>query len=326
MPALLFKLNQDRRHHIPKQRHKVTDSAAYDAALRRRGSLTVWFTDEAVAAWRAEPRTTPGGQPWYSPLAILTALTLRAVFHLALRQTEGLIGSIIHLLGLDLAVPDHSTLSRRAETLAVPRPRPRGNGGPLHLLVDSTGLKLCGAGEWLVETHGTRTRRSWRKLHIGLDAGNGEIVAASLTTKEVDDGAEVGSLLDQITGSLASFTGDGGYDQDRVYASVAERHPAAAVIVPPRATAVPSDMAATAPTQRDCHLQHIAEHGRMAWQKASGYTTRARAEAGIARFKQVIGDGLRSRMDRRRTTEVDAAVYALNRMLEQGRPISVRIA
>ena len=158
-----FKLNQDRRHHIPKQKHKVTNSAAYDAALRQRGSLTVWFTEEAVAAWKAEPRTTRGGQRWYSPLAILTALTLRAVFRLALRQTEGLIGSIIHLLGLTLAVPDHSTLSRRAKTLEVPRQRSRRDGEPLHLLVDSTGLKLCGAGEWLIEsvlqTHMERSSR-----------------------------------------------------------------------------------------------------------------------------------------------------------------------
>jgi hypothetical protein len=119
-----FKANADRRHHIPKQRRKVTNWPAYDASLRQRGSLTVWFTDEAIAAWRAAPRTTRGAQPWYSPLAILTALTLRAVFRLALRQTEGLLGSIVGLLGLALAVPDHSTLSRRAQTLEVPRPRP----------------------------------------------------------------------------------------------------------------------------------------------------------------------------------------------------------
>src|ERR1700712_4756631 len=125
-------------------------------ALRQSGSLTIWFSDAAIAAWRAEPRTTRGGQAWYSPLAILTALTLRAVFRLALRQTEGLIGSIIDLLGLTLAVPDHSTLSRRAETLDVPQPQSSTGRGaePLHLLGDSTGLKLCGAGEWLVENHG----------------------------------------------------------------------------------------------------------------------------------------------------------------------------
>ena len=286
----------------------------------------MWFTGEAIAACRAEPRTIRGGQRWYSPLAILTALTLRAVFRLALRQTEGLIGSVIGLLRLALAVPDHTTLCRRAETLEVPRPQPRRDGEPLHLLVDSTGLKLCGAGEWLIEKHGTKTRRSWRKLHIGLDADTGQIVAAALTAKEVDDGAEVGPLLDQVAGPVASFTANGAYDQESISTAVAERHPEAAVIVPPRSTAVPSETAETAPTRRDRHLQSIAEQGRAAWQKASGYTKRARAEAAIGRFKQVIGDGLRSRTDERRATEVDVAVHVLNRTLELGRPISIRIA
>jgi hypothetical protein len=319
-----FKANAARRHRIPKQRRRITNWAEYDAALRQRGSLTVWFTQEAIAAWHAEPRTTPGGQPHYSALAITTALTLKAVFRLALRQTEGLIGSIIRLLGLALSVPDHTTLSRRAETLEVPRPR--SGTEPAHLLVDSTGLRLCGAGEWLVEKHGTRTRRSWRKLHLGRDADTGQIVAATLTTNDVDDGSQVGPLLDQVAGPVASFTGDGAYDQDGVSASVAARYPEAAIIVPPRSTAVPSETAETAPTQRDRHLQLIAEKGRMGWQKASGYNRRARAEATIGRFKRVIGDGLRSRTDERRATEMDVAVQVLNRMLELGRPESVRIA
>src|SRR4051794_18881394 len=190
MSTLPFKLNQDRRPHIPRQRRKVTNWPAYDASLRQRGSLTVWFTEEAIASWRAEPRTTRGGQPWYSELAILTALTLRAVFRLGLRQTEGLIGSIIHLLGLDLLVPDHTTLSRRAAPLEVPRPRSdkagaRRDAEPVHLLVDSTGLKLCGPGEWLIEKPGTKARRSWRKLHLGRDADTGQIVAATLTPNDV---------------------------------------------------------------------------------------------------------------------------------------------
>jgi hypothetical protein len=320
-----FKLNQDHRHHIPKQKRKLTNWRAYDAGLRQRGSLTVWFTPEAIEAWRADPRTTQGGQRWYSPLAILTALTFRAVFHLALRQTEGLISSVIGLLGLALAVPDHSTLCRRAKTLEVPHPRPRRDGEPLHLLVDSTGLKLCGAGEWLVEKHGAKTRRSWRKLHIGLDADTGQIVAAALTAKEIDDGAEIGPLLDQVPGPLASFTADGAYDQEGVCAVVAGHSPDAAIIVPPRSTAVPSETAETAPTQRDRHLQSIAKHGRAAWQTTCGYTKRARIEAAIGRFKQVIGDGLRSRTDDRRAIEVEVPVHVLNRMLELGRPISVRI-
>ena len=157
----------------------------------------------------------------------------------------------------------------------------------MHLLVDSTGLKLCGAGEWLIEKQGTHARRSWRKLHIGLNANTGQIVAATLTDRDVDD---------------------------------------AAVVVPPRSTAVPSAAAGSAPTQRDRHLQCIVEHGRIGWQKASGYNTRARVEASVARWKQVIGNGLRSRKDERRATESEIAVHALNRMLELGRPISVRIA
>ena len=196
----------------------------------------------------------------------------------------------------------------------------------MHLLVDSTGLKLCGAGEWLVEKHGTRTRRAWRKMHLGVDAETGRIVAATLTDRDVDDASQVGPLLDQVDGQIASFTGDGAYDQDGVYTSVAERHPAAAIIVPPRATAVPSRTAETAPTQRDRHLDLIAEKGRMGWQKASGYNWRARAEATIGRFKRVIGDGLRSHTEERRATEMDVAVHVLNRMLELGRPESGRIA
>jgi hypothetical protein len=321
-----FKANAARRHHIPKQRHRVTNWRAYDASLRQRGSLTVWFTEEAIAAWRAEPRTTRGGQPWYSPLAILTALTLRTVFRLALRQTEGLIGSLLQLLGLDLAGPDHSTRSRRAEALEVPRPRSSPGSGPVHLLVDSTGLRLCGPGEWLVEKHGSRTRRSWKKLHLATDADTGRIVASALTGNEADDGSQVGPLLDQIEGPVASFTADGGFDRDDVYGEVAARHPDAAVIVPPRSSAVPSDTAETAPTQRDRHLEVIAERGRMGWQKASGYNWRALIEADIARWKRVIGDALRSHTDGRQVTEVTIAADVLNRVLELGRPEYVRIA
>ncbi len=163
-------------------------------------------------------------------------------------------------------------------------------------------------------------------MHIGVDAHTGQILASELTTSDVDDGAQVEPLLDQITGSLASFTGDGAYDQAGVYDAVAERHPDADVIVPPRSTAVLSDIAETTPTQRDRHLQSIAEHGRMGWHKRSGYTRRALVEAAISRLKRVIGTSLRSRTDRRRTTEIAIAVQALNRMIELGRSKSVRTA
>ena len=248
------------------------------------------------------------------------------MFRLALRQTEGLIASIIGLLGLNLAVPDHSTLSRRAATLEVPLPHfsASADGRAMHLLVDSTGLKLCGAGEWLVEKHGTKTRRSWRKLH--MDAETDEIVAAALTTNDVDDASQVGPLLDQLDVALASFTGDGAYDQDSLYSAVTDRDPDALVIVPPRATAVLSETAETKPTQRDKHLQGITAKVRIAWQRSSGYTKQSRVETAIGRYKHAIGDGLRFHKDERRDTEVRVAVQVLNRMSNLGRPISVRIA
>jgi hypothetical protein len=147
-----------------------------------------------------------------------------------------------------------------------------------------------------------------------------------LTTNDVDDGSQVGPLLDQMTGRVASLTGDGAYDQAQIYCSVTALHPDAGIIVPPRSTGVAGETAETTPTQRDRHFQIIAEHGRMAWQKVSGYNKRARVEAAIGRYKRVVGDGLRSRTDHRRRTEVAIAVHVLNQMMEFGRPNSIRVA
>jgi hypothetical protein len=204
---LPFKLNQDRRHHISRRKHRVTNWAEHDAGLRARGSLTAWSTPEAVEAWEAEPRTGRDGQPSCSDLAVATALTLRAVSRPALRQAEGLIGSILQLLGLDLPVPDHPTLSRRAETLEVPRPE--AGSAPVHLLVDRAGIKLRGSGEWLEEKHGIRRRRARRVPHLATDSDTGRIVASALTDKDADYGARVGLLLDRIDDPLASCTGRG---------------------------------------------------------------------------------------------------------------------
>ena len=159
-----------------------------------------------------------------------------------------------------------------------------------------------------------------------MDADAGRIVAAVLTDKEADDGSQVGPLLDRIDGPVASLTGDGAFDRDDVYAEVRARHPDAAVVVPPRSSAVPSEAAETTPTQRDLHLRCIAERGRMGWQKVSGYNWRALVESDISRWKRVIGDGLRSRTDGRQRTEVAIAAHVLNRMLDLGRPEYVRLA
>jgi hypothetical protein len=321
-----FQHHAARRHHIPQARYKVRNWREYDAGLRRRGSLTLWITDEALAAWRAAPRITPGGQALYSDVAIETVLTLRTVLHLPLRQTEGLVASLAVLHGLEIRAPDHSTLSRRASGLEVISRRKLPDG-PRHVLVDSTGLKVYGRGEWLQEKHSVRARRTWRKPHLLVDAGTHEIVASELTANAVDDASRVGCLLDQVEAPLATFTGDGADDTEATDRLVAERQPAdpPAIVVPPRSTAVFSATADSVPTQRDRHLQAIRENGRMAWQKQSGYTVRSRVEVAIGRDKQIIGPALRAQRLPNQKTEVAIAVAVLNRMAQAGMPVSVRV-
>ena len=256
-----YKFNESRRHKIPEAKYRVTNWPEYDAALVRRGSLTVWFTEGAVAAWHAPATGERGGQPIYSPIAIETGLALRLVVHQPLRQTEGLLRSIADALGIDIAVPDYTTLSCRIGGMTI-LPKRIDPAEPLHLLVDSTGLKILGEGECLDQKHGIRACRKWRKLHLGVEANTREIVAVELTTDDVGDVTELPRLLDQIDGGVASMTGDGAYVGEAVYSAVAERHPEASVMVPPRATAVRHE---TTASQRDRHLSEIERHGRIGW-------------------------------------------------------------
>ncbi len=214
-------------------------------------------------------------------------LTLRLVVHLALRQAEGFARSVLRLLGQELRVPDHTTLSRRSRGFAGRRPRTVPHG-PMHLVIDSTGLKLFGRGEWDGEKHG-RTRRSWRKLHIALDAGTGEIVACVLTDNAADDAGQVPALLDRVEGEIASLTADGAYDGEPVYQAAASRQPDPPpdVVIPPRSSAVPSTEDAGAQNQRDRHIRLIAEKGRMAWQRATGYGRRSHAETAVGRGEPI---------------------------------------
>src|SRR5271163_4155805 len=280
-----YKFTEGRRHKFSKARYRVTNCPEYDAALVRRGSLTVWFTEEALAAWHAPATRERGGQPIYSAIAIETGLALRLVFHQPLRQTEGLLRSIADVLGVDTAIPDHTTLSRRGGGLTILRKR-LDRAEPLHLLVNSTGLKIYSEGEWLDQKHGIRSRRRWRKLHLGIDAVTHEIVASELTPDDVGDVSEMPAPLDQIDAAVASMTADGAYDGDAVYDAVAKRHREAVVIVPPRATAVPNE---SATTQRDRHIAEIEEHGRMGWQRRSGYNRRSLVETAMYRYKTIVG-------------------------------------
>lgn len=319
-----FKHNATRRHRIPKMKYKVTNWPDYEAGLRRRGSLTLWLTPEALAAWRAPRRKTRGGQPRYSDLAIDTVLTLGCVFGLRLRQSEGLMLSLLDLMHLDLPVPDHTTLSRRAQRWA-PRlgGQSRPEDGPLHVLVDSTGLKVFGAGEWLEDKHGARSRRAWRKLHLAVDAENGQIIAHSLTDQDAGDASQVEPLLDQIDGEIGQFTADGAYDGVPTYRAVLQHSTTARIVIPPRVTAVEGDGTGP-PDQRDRHIRAIANVSRLQWQAATGYGKRALIETAIGRYKARIGCRLRARSFAAQQTEVAIGCAILNRMLACARPDSVR--
>src|SRR3954447_6112367 len=244
-----FPVNKARRQKFPKTPYKVKNWSEYDQALQKRGSLTLWVTPEALAAWHPTPTGKRGRARSYSDLAIETGHLLRLAFGQPWRQTEGLLRSIATLLNVSLAVPDHTTFSRRSSGLSLTAPRARSNG-PVHVVMDSTELKIYGAGEWQREKHGERRRRPWRKLHLAVNPESGEILASELTTNEVGDPSLVGPLLEQIPDTIASILADGANDGEPVYRAIAERQPQLppAMIIPPRATAVLSPTADTAPS------------------------------------------------------------------------------
>ena len=176
---------KSRVHPEYKTKYRVANWPEYERALVQRGDVTIWLAPEAVAAWRPTPSGRRGGQRQYSDLAIETAITLRLVFHLPLRQTEGFLNSLFAMMGIDLSAPDHTTFSRRGQALNVALRRVA-TGEPIHLIVDSTGLSIVGEGEWAAAKHGGKGKRGWKKPHLGVD-GTGAIVAQVLTDGTVDD-------------------------------------------------------------------------------------------------------------------------------------------
>jgi hypothetical protein len=230
--------------------------------------------------------------------------------------------SVLTLMGLTISAPDHSTVSRQAETLPVIQPASV-PPGPLHVLIDSTGLQVYGAGQWLEAKHGTKPRRKWRKLHPAVDAASGMIVAPTLTDQDADDPSQVGPLLDQIDKPIGQVTADGAYDGSPTYQTIATRSDGIEVVIPPRSTAVPSGEP-DPPTQRDSHLVMIAEQGRLAWQATTGYGRRSLVETTMGRYKSLIGPRLRARGFAAQQTEAAIGVAVLNRMLATGRPDSIR--
>ena len=287
--------------------YKTRNWPAYNEALKRRGSLTIWF--DPAMTWEAAPTGKRGRQPAHGDAAIQTCLTMKVLFGMALRQTTGFVESLLRLIGLDWAVPDFSTLSRRQKTLKVNIPY-RGSDGPLHLLVDSTGIKVEGEGEWNARKHGGSKRRVWRKIHIGIDEKSLEIRAAEFTTSDVGDPPMLPELLDQIPPEqkIASVTADGAFDTRKCHDAIAAR--GAAAIIPPRRNAKPWKPDTPGAIARNEILRTSKRVGRAIWRRWSGYHRRSRAETKMHRLK-LLGQRLSARDFDRQVGEFQVRVAVL---------------
>ncbi len=306
-----------RVHANYKTKYRVTNWAEYDRALVRRGDLTLWISQDAIAAWKPTPTGRRGAQPKFSDHAIETALTLRLVFKLPLRQAEGFLKSILSLMSVDLEAPDHTTLSRRGQRLDMNLNVATADM-PIHLVVDSSGLSIIGEGEWAAAKHGERGKRGWKKLHLGVNA-NGVIVAQVLTDATADDAKTGLRLIEDTAGNIASVTADAAYDTIAIYQAARAR--GANVIVPPIRTAnvTPRGPRSAA---RDRTIREVARIGRRQWQKESGYHRQGRVENTFFRYKGIIGDRLRARQVGAQKTEIVMACNILNRMVGVGMPVS----
>jgi hypothetical protein len=252
-------------------------------------------------------------------------LSVKNVFHLSNRAAEGFVCSLFKLLGVQLPVPDHTTLTRRGKTLKVALPKKV--NGHLDIVMDSTGLKIYGEGEWKVRTHGKSKRRTWRKLHLGLARKTGEIQAAALTEASISGDAMVEPLLAQIEQPLDSFAGDGSYDKRRVYDSLNKHAPSARVLIPPRKNARIWQHANTRAERltRDENVRYIRKHGRKAWKHDSGYQGRSLADTAMFRMKTILGDHLSARLLETQTSQALIRCAALNRMTHLGMPQSYKV-
>jgi transposase len=305
--------------------YRIRNWPKYNAALIERGSLTLWVDEEAIKAWRYTGPPQRGAQYVYADAAIKCVLTLRAVYHLALRATEGLARSLFALLEVALPVPSYSTLSRRAAELrvalgALPR------SGPLHLVIDSSGFKVYGEGEWKVRLHGWSKRRTWRKLHLAVDEATGEIVAAVASEAGVSDDDALPDLLPQVPGEVGQVSADGAYDKRRCYEAIEQR--GAKAVIPPRRDAKiwQHSNCAAPPHPRDENLRAIRRQGRRRWKQEAGYHRRSLAETTFFRFKTLFGPTLHARAFLRQATELFLKAAALNRMTHLGMPDSYRLA
>lgn len=313
------------KHKKTKARYRLRNWREYNRALVQRGSLTLWFSAEVLAVWQASERTGKRGHPrTYSDTAIETMATLQEIYRLGVRQTEGLMQSIGELLHLEVAIPDYSTLSRRRATLEVVLPRTRSKEA-LHVVVDSTGVKVFGEGEWKVRQHGYTYRRTWRKVHVGVDEASGELVAVVVTTNNYHDSQLVPDLLAQVDEEIKQVSGDGGYDRRHCYEAIRARQ--AQATIPPQHNAKIWQHGNTKAERlaRDENLRRIRQIGRAAWKRESGYHRRSLAETTMFRLKTIFSERVTARGFAGQAAQVLVRCAALNRMTQLGKPDSYRV-
>ena len=312
---------KSRVHPKYKTKYLVNNWAEYDQALVRRGDITLWISEDEISSWKPAPTGLRGAQRKFSDHAIETALTLRLVFNLPLRQAEGFLRSVLALMDVDLEAPDHTTLSRRSQSLNIDLHRVASDK-PIHLIVDSTGLSIIGEGEWAAAKYGGRGRRGWKKLHLGVDR-TGVIIAQALTPGSADDAKTALDLIDTVKSDIASFTADAAYDTLAIYDASTAR--GGEVVVPASRSATRSRQQRSRSRARDCTISRIKEVGRRQWKKGSGYHRQARVENTFFRYKTIVGPRLRARNPESQQAEAIIACNILNRMIALGRPESFAI-
>ena len=308
-----------------KSQYRIRNWSEYNAGLKQRGSLTFWIDPSVLEQWVVEELSgKPGASVLYSDLAIQTMATVKAIYRLAGRQCQGFLESIFELMGIDLPVPNHSTLSRRVGKLSMDVPvMPK--QGARHVVVDSTGVKVYGEGEWKTRQHGVSKRRTWRKLHLGVDEATGEIVAMVVTTNDVADGEVLEDILAQVEHEIDQVSTDGAYDHCHCYDEIDAR--GAKAVIPPRKNAKiwQHGNCKGTPHPRDENLRYIRKHGRQRWKRDSGYHRRSIAETTMFRLKTIFGGKLSARNFDHQAVELFIKCVALNRMIQIVKPDSYKV-
>jgi len=292
----------------------------YNKALKRRGSITFWFDDDALGQWHACASTGKRGRPClYADTAIQCLLLIKSVFHLDFRKLEGFAVSLVELMHVSIDIPSYTQICRRQKTLEVDLGHIP-HQGSIHVVVDSTGLKIFGEGEWKVRQHGYSKRRTWRKIHLGLDEATGEVIAMALSTNDVSDGEALPDLLEQIEGSINDVSADGAYDKNGCYDAIDAR--GAKANIPPRRDAVlqKHGNCKGPPLTRDENIRSIKKKGRKQWKQTVGYHRRSLAETAMFRFKTLFSATLSNRLFEHQFTEAVIKCQAMNKMTQLGMP------